>query len=416
MAAPGSNLRINGERLWDSLMEMAKIGPGVKGGNRRLTLTDVDREGRDLFKSWAENAGCKIAVDTMGNMFARRSGADDTLPPVMVGSHLDTQPTGGKFDGVLGVLSGLEIVRTLNDLGIRTRHPIEVVNWTNEEGSRYAPAMIASGVFAGAYTQEYAYGLTDAEGKALGDELKRIGYLGPEPVGRRPLKAFFEYHIEQGPILEAEGVDIGIVTHGQGQRWFDVTFTGFESHAGTTPMPRRRDALLGAARLVQAVNEIALQNAPHAVGTVGMLSPYPGSRNVIPGSASMSVDFRHPVDTTLSEMKEKLSAAIDRITTEVKLTAEVREVFYYAPVEFDHDCVAAVRRAAERLGHSHRDIVSGAGHDACYIARVAPTSMVFCPCVDGVSHNEAEDIKHEWASAGADVLFHAVVETAEIVG
>jgi N-carbamoyl-L-amino-acid hydrolase len=415
MAAPGSNLRINGERLWDSLMQMAKIGPGVKGGNRRLTLTDVDREGRDLFKSWAEVAGCSLAVDTMGNMFARREGTDERLPPVMVGSHLDTQPTGGKYDGVLGVLSGLEIVRTLNDLGIKTKHPIEVVNWTNEEGSRYAPAMIASGVFAGVYTQDYAYGLKDAEGKVFGEELKRIGYVGGEPVGKRPLKAFFELHIEQGPILEAEGVDIGVVTHGQGQRWFDVKLTGFESHAGSTPMPRRRDALLGAAKLVQAVNEIALKNAPHAVGTVGVLKPYPGSRNVIPGSVEMTVDFRHPVDTTLSEMKEAFSAAVEKICADGKLTAEVEEVFYYAPVEFDRDCVAAVRRAAERLGYSHRDIVSGAGHDACYIARVAPTSMVFCPCVDGISHNEEEEIYPQWATAGAEVLFHAVVETAEIV-
>jgi beta-ureidopropionase / N-carbamoyl-L-amino-acid hydrolase len=415
MQRPASNLRINGERLWDSLMEMAKIGPGVKGGNRRLTLTDVDREGRDLFKSWVEKAGCKLAVDTMGNMFARREGTDAKLPPVMVGSHLDTQPTGGKYDGVLGVLSGLEIVRTLNDLGIKTKHPIEVVNWTNEEGSRYAPAMISSGVFAGVYSQDYAYGLKDAEGKLLGEELKRIGYVGREPVGKRSLKAFFELHIEQGPILEAEGIDIGVVTHGQGQRWFDVKLTGFESHAGSTPMPRRRDALVGAAKLVQAVNEIALKNAPNAVGTVGVLTPYPGSRNVIPGSVSMTIDFRHPVDTTLSEMMDAMSAAIEKICAEGKLKAEVNEVFYYAPVEFNHDCVSAVRRAADRLGYSHRDIVSGAGHDACYIARVAPTSMVFCPCVDGVSHNEEEDIKPEWATAGAEVLFHAVVETAEIV-
>jgi N-carbamoyl-L-amino-acid hydrolase len=415
MAAPGSNLQINGERLWDSLMEMAKIGPGVKGGNRRLTLTDVDRDGRNLFKSWCEKAGATLGVDTMGNMFARREGTDPKLPPVMVGSHLDTQPTGGKYDGVLGVLAGLEILRTLNDLGIRTKHPIEVVNWTNEEGSRYAPAMIASGVFAGVYTQDYAYTLKDAEGLAFGDELKRIGYVGPEPVGKRPLKAFFEFHIEQGPILEAEGVDIGVVTHGQGQRWYDVKITGFESHAGSTPMPRRRDALLGAAKLVQAVNEIALKHAPHAVGTVGVLKPYPGSRNVIPGSVELTIDFRHPNDATLSEMKAGFTAAVEKICADGKLTSEVKEVFYYAPVEFDKNCVAAVRRAAGRLGYSHRDIVSGAGHDACYIARVAPTSMIFCPCVDGISHNEDEKIFPEWAAAGADVLFHAVVETAEIV-
>jgi N-carbamoyl-L-amino-acid hydrolase len=333
----------------------------------------------------------------------------------MVGSHLDTQPTGGKYDGVLGVLSGLEIIRTLNDLGIKTKHPIEVVNWTNEEGSRYAPAMIASGVFAGVYTVEHAYALKDADGKALGDELKRIGFVGAEPVGKRPLKAFFELHIEQGPILEAEGVDIGVVTHGQGQRWYDVSLTGFESHAGSTPMPRRRDALAGAARLVLAVQAIARAHAPYAVGTVGVLKPYPGSRNVIPGSVSLTIDTRHPEDAVLSAMKAEISAAIDKICAEEKLTAEVDEVFYYAPVAFDKDCVAAVRRAAERLGYSHRDIVSGAGHDACYIAKVAPTSMVFCPCVDGISHNEEEDIKPEWATAGADVLFHAVVETAEIV-
>jgi N-carbamoyl-L-amino-acid hydrolase len=275
--------------------------------------------------------------------------------------------------------------------------------------------MIASGVFAGAYTQDYAYGLKDAEGKLFGEELKRIGYVGDEPVGKRPLKAFFELHIEQGPILEAEKIDIGVVTHGQGQRWFDVTFTGFESHAGTTPMPRRRDALVGAARLVQAVNDIALRNAPHAVGTCGVLNPYPGSRNVIPGSVKMTVDFRHPEDTTLSEMKEAMSACIETICADGGLKAEVEEVFYYAPVAFDRECVSAVRRAAERLGYSHRDIVSGAGHDACYIARVAPTSMVFCPCVDGISHNEEEEIRPKWATAGAEVLFHAVVETAEIV-
>jgi beta-ureidopropionase / N-carbamoyl-L-amino-acid hydrolase len=415
VAAPGNNIKVNGQRLWDSLMEMAKIGPGVKGGSNRLTLTDVDREARDLFKSWCEAAGCTVTVDAVGSMFARRPGTDDTLPPVTVGSHLDTQPTGGKYDGVLGVLAGLEIVRTLNDLGISTRHPIELVNWTNEEGSRFAPGTTGSATFAGVYSQDYSYGLKDADGKMFGDELKRIGYAGNTPVGGRPLKAYFELHIEQGPILEEEGIDIGVVTHGQGQRWFDVAFTGFESHAGTTPMPRRRDALVGAASLVTAVHEIALKNPPHAVGTVGVLRPYPGSPNVIPGAVSMTVEFRHPVDTTLSEMKEAMSKAIATICAENRLTAEVNEVFYYAPVEFNHDCVSAVRRAAERLGYSHRDIVSGAGHDACYIARVAPTSMVFCPCVDGISHNEEEDIKPEWATAGAEVLFHAVVETAEIV-
>ena len=416
MHQPGDNLRVNSGRLWDSLMEMAKIGPGVKGGNKRLTLSDSDREGRELFVSWCEKAGATVAVDTMGDVFAERAGTDNSLPPVAVGSHLDTQPTGGRFDGVLGVLSGLEILRTLNDLNIRTRHPIVVVDWTNEEGSRYAPAMIASGVFAGIYAQDYAYGLKDADGKLFGDELKRIGFAGDEPVGKRKLKAFFELHIEQGPILEAEGFEIGVVTHGQGQRWYEITLTGFESHAGTTPMPRRKDALLGAARIVQQVNEIALSHAPYGVGTVGMLNPYPGSRNVIPGEAFLTVEFRHPEEPVLREMDARIRGYVDEVCRKGGLTAEVKEVFNYPPVAFDPECVGRVREAAKRLGYKHRDIVSGAGHDACYIARVAPTAMVFCPCVDGVSHNEVENIHPEWAKAGADVLLHAVVETAEIVG
>ncbi len=416
MARPADNLRINSERLWDTLMEMAQIGPGVKGGNKRLTLTDFDKEGRHLFMLWCEKAGAKVSVDSMGNIFAERPGTDNSLPPVAVGSHLDTQPTGGKYDGVLGVLSGLEILRSLNDLNIKTKHPIVVVDWTNEEGSRFAPAMIASGVFAGVYKQDYAYGIKDAEGKSFGDELKRIGFAGPETVGKRKLRAFFELHIEQGPILEAEGFDIGVVTHGQGQRWYEIKLTGFESHAGTTPMPRRKDALLGAAKIVQRVNEIALSHAPWAVGTVGMLNPFPGSRNVIPGEAFMTVDFRHPEEAVLKDMDARIRAYVDEVCKAGALTADVKEVFNYPPVAFDKECVGKVRDAAERLGYKHRDIVSGAGHDACYIARVAPTAMVFCPCVDGISHNELEKIYPEWAKAGADVLLHAVVDTAEIVG
>ncbi len=333
----------------------------------------------------------------------------------MMGSHLDTQPTGGKFDGALGVLGALEVVRSLNDLKIKTRRPIEVANWTNEEGSRYAPAMIASGVFAGVYDKEFAYARLDGEGKALGDELKRIGFKGEEPVGGRPVHAFFELHIEQGPILEDESIDVGVVTHGQGQRWYEIRLTGFESHAGSTPMPRRKDALLGAARIVELVNAIGLSKAPLGVSTVGMLNPYPNSRNVIPGEAFMTCEFRHPIDATLSEMDLGLREGVEAITKKIGLTYDLKQVFYYAPVAFDAGCVEAVRRAAERFGYSHRDIVSGAGHDACYLARVAPTSMVFTPCVDGVSHNESEDIKQEWSTAGANVLMHAVLEKAEIV-
>ncbi len=411
-----SNVRVNGPRLWDALMEMAKIGGTPKGGCKRLTLTDLDKQARELFTAWCEKEGCIVKVDQMGNMFARRAGVEDHLPPVMLGSHLDTQPTGGKFDGVLGVLGALEVVRSLNDLKIRTRHPIEIANWTNEEGSRYAPAMISSGVFAGVYTKEFAYARVDSEGKTLGDELERIGYKGSEPLGGRPIHAFFELHIEQGPILEDELIDVGVVTHGQGQRWYEIRLTGFESHAGSTPMPRRKDALLGAARIVELVNQIGLSKAPLAVSTVGMLNPYPNSRNVIPGEVFMTVDFRHPIDATLSEMDAALREGVDKIVAAIGLSSEIKQVFYYAPVAFDEGCISAVRRAARHLGLSHRDIVSGAGHDACYLSRVAPTSMIFTPCVDGVSHNESEDIKREWATAGANVLMQAALEKAEIVG
>ncbi|MFY9968186.1 MAG: Zn-dependent hydrolase [Roseiarcus sp.] len=410
-----SNVRINGARLWDSLMEMAKIGATPKGGCKRLTLTDLDKQGRELFRRWCEAEGCTVKVDEMGNMFARRTGEDPSLPPVIVGSHLDTQPTGGKFDGVLGVLGALEVVRSLNDLKIKTRYPIEVANWTNEEGSRFAPAMVSSGVFAGVFTRDFAYSRVDSEGRTLGGELERIGFRGEEPVGGRPVHAYFELHIEQGPILEDENLDVGVVTHGQGQRWYEIRLTGFESHAGSTPMPRRKDALLGAARIVELVNAIGLSKAPLGVSTVGMLNPYPNSRNVIPGEVFMTCEFRHPIDATLSEMDAALKEGVEAITTKIGLTCDLKQVFYYPPVAFDPGCVEAVRRAAERFGYSHRDIVSGAGHDACYLARVAPSSMVFTPCVDGVSHNEAEDIKQEWSTAGANVLMHAVLEKAEIV-
>jgi beta-ureidopropionase / N-carbamoyl-L-amino-acid hydrolase len=410
-----SNARVNGQRLWDALMEMAKIGATPKGGCKRLTLTDLDKQGRELFRAWCEQAGCTVKVDQMGNMFARRAGVEDRLAPVIIGSHLDTQPTGGKFDGVLGVLGALEVVRSLNDLNIKTRHPIEVANWTNEEGSRFAPAMVSSGVFAGAYTKEFAYSRRDAENKSLGDELERIGFKGEEPVGGRPVHAYFELHIEQGPILEDENIEVGVVTHGQGQRWYELKLTGFESHAGSTPMPVRKNALLGAARIVELVNTIGLSKAPLGVSTVGMLNVYPNSRNVIPGEVFMACEFRHPLDATLSEMDAALHEGVKAICDKIGLSHEIKQIFYYAPVAFNEGCVSAVRRAAQRFGYSHRDIVSGAGHDACYMARVAPSSMVFTPCVDGVSHNESEDISPEWATAGANVLMHAALEKAEIV-
>ena len=414
MAAPGQNLKINGQRLWDSLMAMAKIGPGVAGGNNRQTLTDADAEGRALFQSWCEGAGMTMGLDTMGNMFFRREGTDPDALPVYVGSHLDTQPTGGKYDGVLGVLAGLELARTLNDLDIRTKHPIVVTNWTNEEGTRFAPAMLASGVFAGLHDEEWANQRTDAEGKTFGDELKRIGWKGDEPVGERKMHAFFELHIEQGPILEAEGKDIGVVTHGQGLDWTQLTITGKDAHTGSTPMPMRRNAGLGMARVLEKVNEIALAHAPNAVGAVGHIEVFPNSRNVIPGKAVFTVDFRSPDIDTLTEMVAQMKVAAQQICDDMELQLEFEKVGGFDPVEFDADCVTAIRSAAERLGYSHRDVISGAGHDACWINQVAPTAMVMCPCVDGLSHNEAEEITLEWARAGADVLLHAVVETAGV--
>ena len=414
--APGANLTIDGARLWDALMEMAKIGPGVRGGNNRQTLTDADAEGRALFKRWCDAEGLETGVDEMGDMFARREGADPDALPVYVGSHLDTQPTGGKYDGVLGVLGGLEIIRTLNERGVRTRRPIVVVNWTNEEGTRFAPAMLASGVFAGVIDRDWAWDRRDAKGARFGDELERIGWKGDEPVGRREMHAFFELHIEQGPILEAEGKDIGVVTHGQGLRWVQVTVTGKESHTGSTPMPMRRNAGRGLARITELVHEIAMAEQPDAVGAIGHIDVYPNSRNIIPGRVVFTVDLRsHRLDV-LERMAARLEAEAPRLCEEIGVGYESEIVGQFDPPAFDEGCVKAVREAAERLGYSHRDIVSGAGHDACWINRVAPTAMVMCPCVDGLSHNEDEEITPEWAEKGANVLLHAVVETAEVVG
>ena len=415
MAAPGENLKINGDRLWDSLMEMAKIGPGVAGGNNRQTVTDEDSEGRHLFQSWCAAAGMTMGLDQMGNMFARREGTDVDALPVYVGSHLDTQPTGGKYDGVLGVLGGLELVRTLNDLNIQTKHPIVVTNFTNEEGTRYAPALLSSGVFAGIHTQEWAYEREDANGLKFGAELERIGWKGDEEVGARKMHAFFELHIEQGPILEAEAMEVGVVTHGQGLSWTQVTITGRESHTGSTPMPMRKNAGLGMARVLELVDEIAWSHKPHAVGAAGHIDVYPNSRNVIPGKVVFTIDFRSPELAIIEDMNARLRRGAQKICDEMGLEVTFEKVGGFDPVEFDAGCVSAVRNAAERLGYSHRDLISGAGHDACLINRVAPTAMVMCPCVDGLSHNEAEDISKDWAVAGTDVLLHAVLETAEII-
>ncbi|KPQ06407.1 MAG: N-carbamoyl-L-amino-acid hydrolase [Rhodobacteraceae bacterium HLUCCA12] len=416
MNAPAANLRINPDRLWDSIMEMARIGPGVAGGNNRQTLTDEDAEGRALFQKWCEEAGCTMGVDEMGTMFAMRPGEDPDALPVYVGSHLDTQPTGGKYDGVLGVLGGLEVVRSLNDLGIKTRHPIVVTNWTNEEGTRFAPAMLASGVFAGVLDRDWAYDRVDAKGKRFGDELERIGWKGDEKVGTRKMHAFFELHIEQGPILEAEGKDVGVVTHGQGLRWVQCTVTGKGQHTGSTPMYMRRNAGRGLARVTELVHEIALKHQPNAVGAIGHIDVYPNSRNIIPEKVVFTVDFRSHVLETLEAMVDELNTRAPGLCADIGLKFSAEVVGFFDPPAFDPTLVDRVRNAADRLGYSHMDLISGAGHDACWINRLYPTTMVMCPCVDGLSHNEAEEISKDWAQAGADVLFHAVLETAEIVG
>ena len=415
MANIASNFKINGDRLWETIMEMAKIGPGIAGGNNRQTLTDEDAKGRALFQKWCDEANLSMGIDKMGTMFARREGTDPDALPVYVGSHLDTQPTGGKYDGILGVLGGLELIRSLDDMNIKTKHPIVLVNWTNEEGTRFAPPMMASGVFAGVHTLDWAYAKEDSDGKKFGDELKRIGWIGDEEVGSRKMKAFFELHIEQGPILESEGKDIGVVSRGQGLNWLQVTLTGRESHTGSTPMPMRRNAGLGMAKITSLVHEIAMSHQPDAVGAVGHCDVYPNSRNIIPGKVVFTIDFRSPSFDTQDDMERRLHEGAKEICNSLDLELEIEKVGHFDPVTFDEGCVSTIRSAAERLGYSHKAIIYGAGHDACWINKVATTAMVMCPCVDGLSHNEAEDISQDWAVAGSNVLFHAVLETAEIV-
>lgn len=407
-------LRIDGARLWQSLMDLARIGGTPKGGVCRIALTDLDRQGRDLFAQWARDAGCTLRVDAIGNIFARRAGADDSLPPVMTGSHIDTQPTGGKFDGNYGVMAGLEVLRTLNAAGVRTRAPIEVAVWTNEEGSRFVPVMMGSGVFAGAFTLEHALAQRDAQGVSVGEALAAIGYAGeagPAPA----VGAYFEAHIEQGPVLEKHGRVIGVVQAALGQRWYDVTVHGMEAHAGPTPMELRQDALLAASHLVAEVNRIAVNRMPHARGTVGSLEVFPNSRNVIPGRVKFSVDLRAPDDAQLLDMDAALRSACARIAAERGLRVDVEQVVYFPPQPFTPHLVEAVRANAADLGYGSMDVVSGAGHDAVYVARVAPAAMIFVPCADGISHNEIEDAEPAHLEAGCNVLLRAMLAAAEVV-
>lgn len=410
--ASNNTLVVNGERLWDSLMALAQIGATEKGGVKRLALTDLDRQGRDLVVAWAKDAGMTITIDKIGNVFMRRPGRNDALPPIVTGSHIDTQPTGGKFDGNFGVLAGLEVVRSLNDHEIETEAPIEVVFWTNEEGTRFVPVMMGSGVFCGAFSLEHAYSAKDVDGLLVGEELQRIGYLGDELPGQHPIGAYFEAHIEQGPVLEDSDKVIGVVPAVLGLSWYDCVITGMEAHAGPTPMPLRRDALQVATRVMQEVVAIADRHPPYGRGTVGMVQVHPNSRNVIPGRVKFSIDIRNVNAELLDKMDHELRTFVRDLAAESGLSIELEQVSHYPPCPFDDACVAAVRKATDVLGYSCADVVSGAGHDAIYVARVAPAGMIFVPCKDGISHNEIEDAKPEHLEAGCNVLLHAMLERA----
>jgi len=410
-----NDLRINGTRLWDSLMELAQIGATDKGGVKRLALTDLDRQGRDLVVKWAQAEGLAVTVDAIGNVFMRREGANPNLPPVVTGSHIDTQPTGGKFDGNYGVLAGLEVVRTLNERGIRTEAPIEVAFWTNEEGSRFVPVMMGSGVFCGAFSLETAYAARDVDGKSVGEELERIGYRGSQTPGDHPIGAYFETHIEQGPVLEDANKVIGVVPAVMGLSWYDCTVSGMEAHAGPTPMHLRRDALQVATTIMQETVAIANRYPPYGRGTVGMVQVFPNSRNVIPGQVKFSIDLRNVTDELLNTMHAEIEAFVERTRRETGLAIDLQRVSYYPPCPFHPDCVDAVRAATAKLGYSTMDVVSGAGHDAIYVARLAPAGMIFVPCKDGISHNEIEDAKPAHLEAGCNVLLHAMLERAGIV-
>jgi beta-ureidopropionase / N-carbamoyl-L-amino-acid hydrolase len=408
-------LRVNGERLWDSLMELAQIGATPKGGVCRLTLTDLDKQGRDLVIHWAKEAGMTVTIDKIGNGFMRRAGRNNSLPPIMTGSHIDTQPTGGKFDGNYGVLAGIEVVRTLNDHGIETEAPIEVAFWTNEEGSRFVPVMMGSGVFAKAFTLEHAYAAKDTEGKTVGGELARIGYIGTEEPGDHPIGAFFETHIEQGPVLEDHDITIGVVQGVLGIRWFDCAVTGMEAHAGPTPMALRKDAMQGATHIMQEIVASALRHKPHGRGTVGMVHVHPNSRNVIPGKVKFSIDLRNSTDALVDQMADEVKAFAAKTCKDLGLGLEIELVSTYSAIGFHKECIDAVARATNKLGYSNMPVVSGAGHDAVYMAKLAPSGMIFIPCKDGISHNEIEDTKPEHITAGCNVLLHAMLERAGVV-
>ncbi len=400
--------RVDSERLWRRLMAMAEVAPTANGGSNRQALSDDDAAGRQLFLSWAEAAGCTSETDAIGNLFVRRPGRREDLPPVMVGSHLDTQPTGGRFDGVYGVLGGLEVIERLNDLGVTTERPIELVVWTNEEGSRFQHSMMGSAVWAQKLDQAAAEALTDTDGITVAAELDRLGWRGERPARPTPYAASFELHIEQGPILEAETTEIGVVEGVQGLRWFTIELTGFPAHAGPTPMVGRKDPARAIAGIIERVYAIVDDGAPWGRGTFAQFSSTPVSPNTIPERLTCTLDLRHPDGPTLDSMEQRMRDAVAEVTADLGVGAVVTRENDSPPVTFDADCVAAVQDSVDELGLSSRRMVSGAGHDACYVALHSPTSMIFVPCEDGLSHNEAESITPDQAERGASVLLGAV--------
>lgn len=401
---------INGDRLWQRIMAMAEIGGLENGGCNRQALTDEDRQGRALFCGWAREAGCETRIDEMGNIFARLAGANPDSPPIIAGSHLDTQPTGGKFDGVYGVLAALEVCQTIHENGVTIDGPIDVVVWTNEEGSRFSPAMIGSGVFGGAFDLDYAYQQQDKNGITFGEALKEIGYAGPEACAPFPIKAAFEVHIEQGPILESRKIPIGVVHGVQGMRWFDLVLIGDPVHAGPTPMDARRDPARALALILPEIYRIAEQYAPDSRATIGDVTALPGSRNTVPRQIKMALDLRHPDETTLEAMEQEVRKVITGISSKTGVQSEMNEIWKSPAVEFDSNCIAAIQKGAEKLNLDYLDMVSGAGHDSVYVSRVAPTAMIFIPCKDGISHNEREDAQKNHIEMGANILLHAMLE------
>lgn len=405
-------LHINGDRLLKRLEEMAQVGATPKGGVCRVALTDEDKAGRDLFRRWCQEAGCTVTVDQIGNIFAHRSGSNDTLPAIIAGSHLDSQPTGGKYDGAYGVLAALEVIDTMNDKGVTTTHPVEIVSWTNEEGARFAPGLTGSGVYAGEFELENALSRTDKNGFVFGEELQRIGYAGKSQTGGSSVKAALEIHIEQGPILEAEGITIGVVKGIQGMRWYNLIFEGQEAHAGTTPMARRRDPVLAAIQVIQRVFQLNEENEPEGRATFGDFKVEPGSRNTVPGRLTVTLDYRHPEVFVLEAVDREIRLIIDSECQAARIEGNMEEIWYMPPISFAAECISVIQRSADKLGYSSREMISGAGHDAMYLAQVIPTGMIFVPCENGLSHNELENTQPEDLIAGGNVLLHAILELA----